>query len=402
MSTIILSPTEHLLSLWSDFGKSKIDSSQLLKSIQKIRKLREVSIDINYKCNFSCSYCSYGFKKLHKRELTLKKWKEVINECILQGAMLFAIAGKEPLIDNRFKELLFHLKNIKETKGINIISGLITNGWFLEEKTENLVGAGLDYLDVSIDGHQDNHDANRMHGSFKRAIKGLLYAKQKGVADKLFVSSVLHAKNYKDLPSFIIDLYSEGIKNFSISLIYPAPSVQRDLIFTKEDIEVFLNDLLPSCISNISDASDLQIVIDIFTSCLPYLREMVIDGTIDMKEIYMDGIDSLFNYSELSNGCTIYKRFSIDHLVYGKALKITADGYCMADYESLTKSDYWKWSLGNVQNMPISSIYNKLFQEGAYIHGILKNVEREFCPNEPCYPLCLGNNNKCLYRRGLK
>ena len=391
--------TEHIISLWTDYGLSKISLPQLIESIRKVRRLKEVSIDINYECNFSCSYCSYGFRKLHGKELSIDEWKPIINECIDKGARLFAIAGKEPLINERFKEILLHLKRMREEQNIELITGLVTNGWFLKEKVEHLIGTGLSYLDVSIDGHMEIHDANRRKGSYERAIEGLLAAQEKGAAGRLFISSVLHAQNYRDIPYLIRDLYHKGIKNFNISLLYPTPDVPPHLLFSKDEIATFLKDLLPGTISTIENGSDLQIVVDMFTASLPFLREMVVEKIIDIDEVNVDDIDSLFSYDVLTNGSIIYRRYSIDHLTYGKAIKITADGYCMTDYASLTKPDYWKYSTGNLRDESITSLYNKLFSEGSYIFEVARHADKSICPEEPCYPLCLGNNKECSYIR---
>lgn len=392
----------HILSLWINYGLSKINISQLINGLREVRHLKEISMDINYECNFSCTYCSYGFKKLHGKELSSNEWESIIDDCIDSGVKLFALAGKEPLINDKFNEILLYLNRAREIWNKELIIGLVTNGWFLKEKVDQLINSGLSYLDVSIDGHVDVHDVNRKRGSYNRAIEGLLLAQKKSVAGKCFVSSVLHAQNYKDIPQFIRNLYSEGIKNFSISLIYPTPNVSQNLLFSKYELEIFLNDILPETISKIRDASDLEIVIDIFTASLPFLREMVLEKLINLDKIHIDDIDSLFNYEVLSNGCILYKRFSLDHLTYGKALKITADGYCMYNYESLTKPDYWNYSLGNVRNESISVLHKKLFEDNTYIFKLTEQTDRKICTEEPCYPFCLGKNNNCSFRRYIR
>jgi len=386
-----------ILNLWQDFGLSKINRAQLLDGIHNIRRLTEVSLDINFQCNFSCAYCSYGFKQLHRRELTLQEWRAVIDDCVDNGAKLFALAGKEPLINDRFREILLYLKTIRQNLGRELIFGLVTNGWYLEENTDNLLDMELNYIDVSLDGHKEIHDKNRKKGSFDRALSGLLLACEKKVAKKVFISSVLHAGNYKDIPFFVRDMYSKGIKHFNISLLYPTANTPEHLLIRKNEYRDFFTTLLPSIMGSLPTPCDLEIIIDVFTFALPFLRDLVQEQVIDINEIYVDDIDSLFSFRELANGCTIYTRFALDHLAYGKAIKITADGYCMVDYEALTMADYWRHSVGNVLDRPISVLYERLFDDRSYLARLANQVSKEVCPKEPCYPLCLGKNDGCMF-----
>ena len=321
----------------------------------------------------------------------------MIDQCVVLGARLFALAGKEPLIDDRFIEILSYLKAIREHSVPELIFGLVTNGWYLEEKMDSLLDKGLSYIDVSLDGHKAVHDANRKKGSFDRALKGLLLAQEKNVAEKVFVSSVLHAGNYQDIPYFVKDMYIKGIKHFNISLLYPTANTPKHLIIQKKEFEDFFTLLLPSVLESLQTPCDLEIIIDVFTSTLPFLRDLVQERVIDIDEIYVDDIDSLYGFQELSNGCIIYTRLALDHLVYGKAIKITADGYCMADYESLTRLDYWKYSTGNVLDEPVSVLYERLFDENFYLARLARQVSKTICPKELCYPLCLGKNPGCMF-----
>ncbi len=135
-----------------------------------------MTLFLTHRCNLRCKMCGQwgegGVTKKQGQEnlrqaLSLEELKCVVNElsAFKPNITLF---GGEPLLFGGCAELISHIKS----KAMHCL--LITNGSLLEDHAQGLVGAGLDELNLSLDGAQELHDQIRgMPGLFERIYKGL-------------------------------------------------------------------------------------------------------------------------------------------------------------------------------------------------------------------------------------
>ena len=119
------------------------------------REIDYIRISVTDRCNLRCVYCmpEKGIKFLeHNNILT---YEEIIYLCTLfakVGISKIKITGGEPLVR---KDLYKLIKGIKSIEGINNVT-LTTNGILLEEQIDDLVNAGLDGVNISIDTLQED------------------------------------------------------------------------------------------------------------------------------------------------------------------------------------------------------------------------------------------------------
>ena len=114
------------------------------------RKIDYIRISITDRCNLRCVYCmpEEGIQLINKEKLL--SYEEIIKLCKLfakVGIEKIKITGGEPLVR---KDLEVIIKGIKDIEGIKEVT-LTTNGMLLEEKIDDLVKAGLDAVNISID-----------------------------------------------------------------------------------------------------------------------------------------------------------------------------------------------------------------------------------------------------------
>jgi MoaA/NifB/PqqE/SkfB family radical SAM enzyme len=96
------------------------------------------------RCNLSCGYCNEYDD--HSKPVPVDEMRRRVDCLASFGTSIVTISGGEPLLHPELDEIIRHIRR----RGI--IAGLITNGYLLTgERIERLNGAGLEYLQISID-----------------------------------------------------------------------------------------------------------------------------------------------------------------------------------------------------------------------------------------------------------
>jgi len=131
-----------------------------------------VTLCLTNRCNFRCVYCH--MPGTERDEMSTDEWKGVIDEFRTAGMVRCSLMGGEPLLRDDVGEIIAHLKAHR------IHSAMNTNGWFVEEKLDDV--ARLDLVCVGLDGPAEVHDAQRKRkGSFDRAIRAIQLLVGRGV-----------------------------------------------------------------------------------------------------------------------------------------------------------------------------------------------------------------------------
>lgn len=141
------------------------------------RKIDYIRISITDRCNLRCVYCmpEEGIKLIKHDEVL--SYEEIIRLCKLFsriGISKVKITGGEPLVRKDVHKLV---KSIKETDGIDNVT-LTTNGILLEDQIDELVKAGLDAVNISIDTLKDDTyreltrigDVNKVLNGIKKCL----------------------------------------------------------------------------------------------------------------------------------------------------------------------------------------------------------------------------------------
>ena len=142
------------------------------------RKIDYIRISITDRCNLRCVYCmpESGIKLIKHDDIL--SYEEIIRLCRLFsniGISKVKITGGEPLVRKDVHKLI---KNIKEIQGIDNVT-LTTNGILLEEQIDDLVKAGLDAVNVSIDTLKEDTyreltrigDVNKVINSIRKCLE---------------------------------------------------------------------------------------------------------------------------------------------------------------------------------------------------------------------------------------
>lgn len=114
------------------------------------RQIDYIRISLTDRCNLRCKYCmpEEGVKLLkHEDILTYEEIIILSKIFISLGIKNFKLTGGEPLVRRDVSQLVKSLKNIE---GIGEVT-MTTNGVLLEEYGSDLVEAGIDRINISLD-----------------------------------------------------------------------------------------------------------------------------------------------------------------------------------------------------------------------------------------------------------
>jgi len=102
-------------------------------------------IEVTNRCNFSCPMCQRGFLEVKIADMDFSLYQKIIDR--LEGIKEVTLTGwGEPLLHPKIVEMIEYAKR----KGMRV--SLTSNGSLLTGSlAKKLIGAGLDYLSISID-----------------------------------------------------------------------------------------------------------------------------------------------------------------------------------------------------------------------------------------------------------
>lgn len=114
------------------------------------RNINYLRISVTDRCNLRCMYCmpEQGIcKKEHGEILTLEEIYEAVKVCSKLGIRKVRITGGEPLVR---KGLTGLIEKISKLQGIEELA-MTTNGVLLPKYVEELMAAGLNRVNISLD-----------------------------------------------------------------------------------------------------------------------------------------------------------------------------------------------------------------------------------------------------------
>jgi cyclic pyranopterin phosphate synthase len=114
------------------------------------RLISDLRVSVTDRCNFRCHYCmpAEGMPWIPREEiLSFEEIERLVGMLVGLGVRDVRLTGGEPLVRREFPALVTRLRAIE---GIEDLS-LTTNGYLLGAQAADLVAAGIDRVNVSID-----------------------------------------------------------------------------------------------------------------------------------------------------------------------------------------------------------------------------------------------------------
>lgn len=113
------------------------------------RNIHYLRISITDRCNMRCRYCMpCGMPEIiHPEILRYEEYLRICRAAVAQGFTCFKITGGEPLVR---KDAVAFMAKLKQLPGVHNVT-ITTNGYALEAALPDLVAAGIDGVNVSLD-----------------------------------------------------------------------------------------------------------------------------------------------------------------------------------------------------------------------------------------------------------
>jgi radical SAM protein with 4Fe4S-binding SPASM domain len=173
--------------------------------------------DFTHKCNLNCKHCYSNSGTVNEEELTTKQALAVVDQLADAGVTALAFSGGEPLSRRDLFEVARHAADRE------LYVSVATNGTLLtKENVKKLKQAGVNYLDISIDGASaKTHDEFRgVQGAFDKAVAGLKNCVEADLC--VCIATTATKNNLEEMPA-IIDLAEDiGAERFTYFNFIPA------------------------------------------------------------------------------------------------------------------------------------------------------------------------------------
>lgn len=179
-----------------------VDLTRALLSDSFSRPITYLRVSVTDKCNLRCVYCmpEGGLTWLHRDELL--RYEEIValvRAAARVGVRSIRITGGEPLVRRDLHRLI---AGIRAIDGIDDIA-LSTNGLLLEEQLPELIAAGLDRVNISLDTLRDDRftEIARRPG-LDRVMRSIDACLDASLAPVKINCVVMHGKNDDELNAF--------------------------------------------------------------------------------------------------------------------------------------------------------------------------------------------------------
>lgn len=329
-------------------GKSFLDVDLLNRPL-------EVSYFVNNICNLKCKHCYVGYEET-KGELSVEEWKDTFDTFIERGALTFGNVGKEPLLSSeKTLALLSHLKQ-KRQEDPRLRFGFVTNGTLLEgQAVKDLADISPDYIDVSLDGTEKEHDYIRGKGNFIKTAHNLSRL-PKDLAGKVFVSYTLMHHNRDSFKEMVELMQIYGFKKYLISPYISTPSSNGDLALSDVQVANFYQRLVEGQEINQRELGGVEVLLKSdYDSQKPLMDKLVDRGVIDVNNLLIDDYGVLFNRYPQDNGSEVVVNYMPFSDTLSRAVRISHDGYVGGCLEMFYK-DYPQRARANLRDQSLNKI----------------------------------------------
>lgn len=377
---------------WLAIGNHEITGEDLYRSLVVGAKPIQLEVGIGNTCGLECRHCFLGYSSgVMQSELTPLSVLQEATTTLVEtwGTRMVCVADRDALAPlGRSLPYFHHLAGLRQQYA-DLKFGGITNGLKLPECVSDLQSIQLDYLDISIDGPQVEHDQLRGAGKFEEVLANLRLALRHEVAERIIVATTLSRLNDDATIRLITQLIGEGVQWFDISplMAVKMPEVQLQA----DDLAEFL-DSLTQVLEPLRPSQSVTILLEVPAYGAAFLPSLVKRGWLKPDEICQDRYSYLYQDMLLNDKITVRLRPELIPEYWRQALRITANGYVVGGCEALTHSQFEQFAIGNICSESISDIYPRAIATSSPFHQMMLAYDRSVCRHKPCFVQCLGGD----------
>jgi cyclic pyranopterin phosphate synthase len=200
------------------------------------RKINYLRLSITDRCNLRCRYCmpEEGVSKLkHEDILSYEEILMIANASVQIGIEKIRVTGGEPLVRNGVIDLL---ENLSKISGLRQLV-LTTNGILLKDMAEDLMHAGVQRLNISLDSlKKETFKQITRCGDLDKVLEGIKAAEKLAFPIKINVVAMrgINDNEFVDFASLTLD------KPYAVRFIEYMPTAKesdwQSLVISGEEI----------------------------------------------------------------------------------------------------------------------------------------------------------------------
>lgn len=272
------------IKIWHDLINSDLSGSELsekLKTIYLENPPYVAEIIMNSYCPNRCLHCIFPPDfHIYNQNMGIDKWK------VAFGLMHDKLGLKRFIFDGRgFSRDTIEAVNHIKTNFDEVAVGLITDGVSAEPFLESLLQLPLDWVDISVDGLEKDHDKQRgCKGAFNKTVRILHDLKDSSRFEKVNILTCLTTINVGSVLGMIELLNREGFKNFFLTpvTIIEGYRPHQDIRIPDAKLEALIADLAERTMS----FSDTWVEVGIYEAMYANVMKRITSGLFN--EFLMD------------------------------------------------------------------------------------------------------------------
>jgi len=166
---------------WADDADPPDDGRPVIELFGTAAFPSRLWVYTNFHCNLACDYCVVASSpRARRRSVGLERFRALVDEALEEGFRELYVTGGEPFLEPDIVAMLAYASDRLPT--VVLTNAMLFTGRRRRELVQLSDRERL-VIQTSLDGATpDTHDAWRGQGSFQRAVEGIAYAQQLGLA----------------------------------------------------------------------------------------------------------------------------------------------------------------------------------------------------------------------------
>jgi sulfatase maturation enzyme AslB (radical SAM superfamily) len=366
----------------ADFSREllagRISRSDLASFLKNGGLPRFLSMVVNDTCNLQCRHCYLQTDRLGVPFLTIPEWERVVDSLCDSDVRMVCLSGKEVFFGKAGPQVLSLLQQARsENRGFFRL-GAITNGTLLHAHRNALEGESMSYLDISMDGMRESHDAVRGTGSFDRTAANVAWLAPL-LQDRLFCNTTLLAENVGQMPEIVTGMSRLGFHGMGFGFYLPQKYTDNSLILESSEAARIFESL--HSLASIQVARPISVLIDLDTVTLDQMLAFLRSDWFAPESLKVDRMGELYNEYRFVNGVTLQFRITPYPTGIWKASRLNPDGSYLAAEDTVDAKSYHKRAIANIRDFDFDvEAMNRFCMESQRVEEILDEYAATVLP----------------------
>lgn len=197
----------------------------------ELTRLKECWLHVTDRCNARCTHCMFSCSPRETAQLETGNMLSLVREASDLGCGLFYFTGGEPFVHDG---LVSVCETILRDTAAHVV--ILTNAVAVDEALPTMTGWDRErvHFQVSVDGQEQNHDAVRGSGAFKRLRGNVSTLRSEGF--HVTLAMAVHRGNLAEMPGLVSFAREHGVGNVHYLWLFTRGEAKPDLFVSSEEI----------------------------------------------------------------------------------------------------------------------------------------------------------------------